>query len=117
MFNWAYILTMALKIVRKILNSKLVIMYEYENAKIFWQQAEKVFLIKEIKDCLPRIYIISDLNDAKIVGKFYEKAMQKTGYFQLKVEKLIKRKSDRMYVKWKSYDESLNSWINMKDIV
>ena len=29
----------------------------------------------------------------------------------------MKRKGDKLYVKWKSYDSSFNSWINKKDIV
>ena len=28
------------------------------------------------------------------------------------VGKVIKRKSDRLYVKWKGYDNSFSSWIN-----
>ena len=31
--------------------------------------------------------------------------------------KLIKRKDDKLYVKWKGYDNSFNSWIDKKDIV
>ena len=32
-------------------------------------------------------------------------------------EKIIKRKGDKLYVKWKGYNISVNSWINKKDIV
>ena len=31
-------------------------------------------------------------------------------------KKVIKRKSDRLYVKWKGYNNSFNRGINMKDI-
>ena len=31
--------------------------------------------------------------------------------------KVIKKKGDKLYVKWKGYDNSFNSWINKKDIV
>ena len=34
-----------------------------------------------------------------------------------RVEKVIKRKGDKLYVKWKDYDHSFSSWINKKDIV
>ena len=30
-------------------------------------------------------------------------------------EKVIKRKGDKLYVKWKGYDNSFNSWIDKKD--
>ena len=29
----------------------------------------------------------------------------------------MKRKDDKLYVKWKDYDSSFNSWIDKKDIV
>ena len=32
------------------------------------------------------------------------------------MEKIIK-KGDKLYVKWKAYDNSFNSWINKKDLV
>ena len=35
---------------------------------------------------------------------------------ELRVEKVIKRKSDKLYVKWKD-DNSFNSWIDTKDLV
>ena len=36
---------------------------------------------------------------------------------EFRVEKVIKRKSDKLYVKWKGYYYSFNSWIDEKDIV
>ena len=35
----------------------------------------------------------------------------------VRVEKVIKRKGDKVYVKWKGYDNSLNSWIDIKKVV
>ena len=32
------------------------------------------------------------------------------------MEEVIKKKGDKLYVKWKGYDSSLNSWIDKKDI-
>ena len=32
-------------------------------------------------------------------------------------KRLIKKKDDKLYVKWKGYDNSFNSWIVEKDIV
>ena len=56
----------------------------------------------------------------KNVGKFYElqKQITKNQIKQsLELEKNIKRKGYKLYVKWKSYDDLFNSWINKKDIV
>ena len=57
---------------------------------------------------------ISDLKGEEIVGTFYEKELQKTNQKEFRVEKVIKRKSDKVYVKWKGYDSSFNSWIDKK---
>ena len=58
--------------------------------------------------------MISDLNGEKIAGSFYEKELQKTNQNKYRIEKVIKRKYDKLYVKWKGYDNSFNSWVDKK---
>ena len=36
---------------------------------------------------------------------------------EFRIEKVLKKKGDKFYVKWKGYDNSFNSWIDKKDIV
>ena len=43
--------------------------------------------------------------------------MPKTNKKEYRIEKVIKRKEDKPYVKWKGYDSSFNNWIDKKDIV
>ena len=38
--------------------------------------------------------------------------MQKTNQREFKIEKVIKKKDNKLYVKWKACDNSFNSWIN-----
>ena len=60
---------------------------------------------------------ISDPKDQqKIIGNFYEKELQKVSQKEFRIEKLIKRKGDKLYVKWKGYDNSFDSRIDKKDI-
>ena len=66
---------------------------------------------------MPWTYIISDLNGEKIVGSFYEKELQKTNQKESRIEKVIKRKGNKLYVKWKGYNNSFNSWIDKKDLI
>ena len=77
----------------------------------------EVFVIKKVQNTESWTYIISHLKGREIVGAFCEKEMQKTNQKELKVEKVIKRKSNKLYVKWKGYDSSFNSWIDIKDIL
>ena len=48
---------------------------------------------------------------------FYENELQKTNQEDFRIEKVIKKKGNTLYVKWKGYDNSFNSWIDKKDIV
>ena len=65
---------------------------------------------------MPRTYVISDLNGEEIVGTFYKNELQQTNQKKFIVENIIKRKSNKLYVKWKGYNNYFNSWINKKDI-
>ena len=79
-------------------------------------RSEEVFIIKKVKNTVPWTYVINDLNGEKIMGTFYEKELQKPNQEEFRIEKVIKRKGDKMYVKWKGYDNSFNSWIDIKDL-
>ena len=74
--------------------------------------SEEVFVIKKVKNTVPWTYVINDLNGEEIIGTFYEKELQKTNQQEFRIEKVIKRKVDTLYVKWKGYDNSFNSWID-----
>ena len=50
---------------------------------------------------MPRAYIISDLNEEEVVETFHEKELQKTNQKRFRIEKVIKRKDDKIYIKWK----------------
>ena len=78
--------------------------------------SEEGFVIKKVKNKVPWTYLINDLNGEKIIGTFYEKELQKTNQEEFRIEKVIKRKGDKLYVKWKGYDNSFNSWIDKKDL-
>ena len=79
--------------------------------------SEEIFIIKKIKKTVLWTYVINDLNDEEIIGTFYENELQKTDQKEFRIEKVLKKKGDKLYVKWKNYDNSFNSWIDKKDIV
>ena len=95
---------------------------EYQNKNIFAKVytpnfSEEVFMIKKVKNTIPWTNIISDLKREEIVGTFYENELQKANQKEIRIEKVIKRKVNKLYVKWKDYDSSFNSWIDKKDVV
>ena len=79
--------------------------------------SEEVFVIKKIKNTVPWTYVVDDLNGEEITRRFYEKELQKIVQQEFRIEKVIKKKVDKLYVKWKGYDNSFNSWIDKKDLV
>ena len=79
--------------------------------------SEEVFVIKKYGNNVPQRYVISDLKGEVIVGTFYKKELQKTNQKKFRVEKVIKKKDNKLYVKWEGYESSFNSWIDKKDII
>ena len=60
-------------------------------------------------------YVINDFNGEKIVEMFHKNELQKTNQKEFRIEKVINRKGDKLYVKWKGYDNLFNSWIDQKN--
>ena len=90
---------------------------KYKNifAKGYTQNwSEEVFVVSKIKNTVTWAYVISALNGEPMTVTFYVKELQKTNQKELRIEKVIKRKNDTLYVKWKGYDNLLNSWIDKK---
>ena len=43
--------------------------------------------------------------------------MQKTNQKEFRIKNVSKRKRNKLYVKWKEYNNFFNSWIYKKDLV
>ena len=72
---------------------------EYKNSfiKVYvpnW--SEEVFVIKKVKNTVQWTYVFSDLNCEEIVATFHEKEFQKTNHTEFRIEKVIKRKGDKL---------------------
>ena len=78
---------------------------------------KEVFVIKKVKNTVPWTYVINDLNGEQITGTFYEKELQKTSQEEFRIEKVIRRKGDKLCVKGKGYDNSFNSWIDKGSLI
>lgn len=76
----------------------------------------EIFSIYQIKNTNPVTYILKDFEDKIISGSFYEAELAKTKYPNLYlVERVLKRKGSKIYVKWLGFSKSYNSWIDKKD--
>ena len=74
--------------------------------------SEEVFMIKKVKNTVLWTYVINDMNDNEFIVTFYEKELQKINQQEFMTEKVIKKKGDKLYAKWKGY----NSWIDKEDL-
>ena len=98
-------------------------MLEFQNIKTFLlkdtlQTSQKKFLLLvKLKIQFLGLNVVSDLNGELITGRFYKRELQKTSQGIFRIETVLKRKGDKLYVRWKEYNNSFNSWINEKDLV
>ena len=61
--------------------------------------SEQVSVVSQIKNTVPWTYAINALNGEKITGSFYESEFQKTSPEKFTIEKVLKRKGDKLYIR------------------
>ena len=57
------------------------------------------------------------LIEKKLLECFTKTNSEKTNQKEFRIEEVIKRKGDKLHVKWKGYNNSFNKWIDKKNIV
>ena len=85
---------------------------KYKNifAKVYTPNwSKEIFVVSKIKNAVPWTYIVNDLNGEEFTESFYEKELQKTSQETFRIEKVLKRKGDKLYVKWEEHDNRFNS--------
>ena len=80
-------------------------------------RSEEVYIISKIKNTVPWTYVINDLNGEEIIETFHEKELQKTNQKEFRIEKEIKIKTNKLYVRWQDYDNCLIAGSIKKGIV
>lgn len=77
----------------------------------------ELFSIVKVKKTKPVTYELKDFNDHPIQGCFYEEELQKTKHPEVYlIEKILKKRGNKVYVKWLGFDSTHNSWISKKDL-
>jgi hypothetical protein len=78
----------------------------------------EIFTIKKILLTNPNTYLLQDYLKQDIKGCFYQQQLQKVKYPDVYlVEKILRRKNNKVFVKWLGFDSTHNSWIDKKKIV
>lgn len=76
----------------------------------------EVFTVDGVQRTLPVTYRLKGWRGDEIKGGFYEQELQKTRYENtFLVEKVLRRKGNKAYVKWLGFDKTYNEWIDAKD--
>lgn len=85
---------------------------------VFDNWTTELFKIIKIKITNPITYLLEDMQGQPISGAFYEEELQKTKNPDIYlVEKVLKKKGKKMYVKWLGFNNRHNSWIDKIDVV
>ena len=91
-------------------------LFDKPTGNIKW--SEKLFKVYKINKSNVISYHLKDMNDEIIKGIFYERELQltKNTTGEYVIEKILKTKGNQMYVKWRGYSNTFNSWVNKYDI-
>lgn len=74
----------------------------------------EIFKIHRVKRTVPPTYLLQDSNNQDVKGGFYEEELQLTRFPHVYlVEKILRRRGNRAYVKWLGFDSQYNSWITV----
>lgn len=78
----------------------------------------EIFKIRKVQQTKPPTYLLADLNGEDIQGSFYNEELQLVGDPKLYlVERVIRKRGDRVFVKWLGFDSSHNSWIDKSKVL
>lgn len=78
----------------------------------------EIFIIRKVNNTKPTTYMIEDIRRQPILGCFYNEELQKTKHPTVYlIEKVIRKKGNKLFVKWLGLAETENSWIDKKAIV
>ena len=83
------------------------------------QWTEEIFSIVERKSTQPPTFLLADYAGEVLKGTFYPQELQKVTKSDdvYRVEKILKRTKNRVFVKWLGYPDKFNSWVSVKDLV
>jgi hypothetical protein len=80
--------------------------------------SNELFTISKVQPTIPVTYLLTDSTGEQLKGSFYNEELQKSNtdnvYF---IEKILRRKGDKMLVRWSGFDKKHDSWISKSDVI
>ena len=91
-------------------------LFDKPSTNIKW--SEELFKIYKINKSNVITYQLKDMNNEIIKGIFYEKELQLTKNIsdEYIIKKILKTNKNKIYVKWRGYNSSFNSWIDKNSV-
>ncbi|XP_066601740.1 uncharacterized protein [Prorops nasuta] len=78
----------------------------------------EIFQITKVQRTNPATYLLRDSRGTDIHGGFYEYELLKTANPDVYlVEKILRKKGNKVFVKWLGMDKTHNSWINKNNVL
>ena len=77
---------------------------------------EEMFTISSVKATKPPTYTIKDTLGEPVKKTFYEQELQLSVQEIFRIERVLRKKKNQVYVKWKGYSDAFNSWIPLTDL-
>ena len=69
-----------------------------------------------MKTTNPPAYTIKDQLGELVRGSFYEQELQLSVQEIFRIECVLRKKKNQVYVKWKGYSNAFNSWIPVANL-
>jgi hypothetical protein len=80
--------------------------------------SNEIFTVFRVNDSIPTTYVLKDSRNETIRGSFYKEELARTKYPEIfLIEKIVRRKGNKVLVRWQGYDSSYDSWIDKSELI
>jgi hypothetical protein len=88
-------------------------------SKGYWPRwSNEIFTIWKVQATNPTTYILKDDKGEIIKGGFYKEELSKSRYSDIYlVEKVLRKKGNKVLVRWLGFDQSHDSWVDKKKLI
>ena len=77
---------------------------------------EEVFTISSVEATKPPTYTLKDTLGLPVQGTFYEQELQLSVQEIFRIERVLRKKKNQVYVNWKGYSDAFDSWVPLTDL-